>query len=512
MATNNQTLRYILGGGAASYFTSPGSSTDYTNTDFYKNKVAPLVKDFAKYSEYMEYNPDAPKKETGDWLGTWKNKQYADPKFQAGVPQSVKDWMAGKTTNDPFAKLAYQQVQYDRAQAGASNGEGGGITALAARNQSGVDFDQAYLKAFGTTLSPELQKIWNAPVANKDYGKKVGRGDAGALTAELTRLMEAGYSLKTASGSTANQIKRMAPDLARYGINSLNEIAATKVTNPYTGKQSDIFYSTVTGAIIPTSFGSSMKGEGGSDYKLINVNGRGVPMAQWRDTSEAADFAPLVMMAGLAAAPLLAPLSGAIGGALGGGAFGSIAGGAITGGLTQGTLAALSGGDFGKGFLTGAVGGAIGGGISSLSPGTSIANSFAPLGNTAAEATLNAAISSGIDKALAGGLGALVGSAINGGNLGSAGLSGAVAGAVSGLSGAYLGGTVGGALGSVAGSTTSGLLNSGGQGGGRQPVAAAAGTGATGYGSSTGLLASGGYGNPWQLTPKPGVGNAARAA
>ncbi len=513
MAADHQTIAYVLGGLAAQFQggTPQGAAT---KSDWYKNTLSPVTSAFSKY--YGLLNPV-----TADASWIMGNSKFLAQqnakrnKELANAPQVVKDYLAGKNTNDPVVQYAVAAAQAAREN---PNGQEEGVVAQANQMKQATNLQDLYYKAWLSSQPPEMQKILGAPVAHMGYGKSHGM-DPKAYTTnlvnELTALANNGYNIKTKSGSTAKQIQRLAPDLARYGVSSLNEIAAYKVTSPYTGKQTDVFYNTRTGVIIPTTFGSSMKGEGGSTYKLYNYNGRGVPIANWKDTSEAGDFAPLVMMAGLAAPFALGPLATSIGGSISSAlgvstSTGTMLAGAGLSGLTQGTLAAVSGGDFGKGFLTGALGSAIGSGVSSFDPGGAVANAVAPLGNTAAEATLNAAIGSGINKALSGALGAGAGALINGGDAGTGALSGALQGAVSGFAGSYLGDTLGGALGSV----SKGLLAGLGGGGAPQAqaqvednaTAAPSTATATGYGTGASLTPGVGYGIANQLTPRRGVG------
>ena len=373
-------------------------------------------------------------------------------------------------------------------------------------------YDTPY-DAYIGSLSAEQRRISELPVANKG----VGGGNVGALSAEMDQYAKAGINFGTASGNSAKQIARMAPDLARYGVASLNDLEAVQMPSP-TGKGTvDVFHDRRTGRIIPTEFGSSMKGEGGSTYRLRNFNGRVVPVAVWKDTSEAKSFAPLAMAASLGAGLLLGPAAAAIGNSLSSGlglaagstaaSVASAAGSAVASGVVQGGISALSGGDFGKGFLTGAVGSGIGSAVGGINPGS--------------YATSNATLGNAINKALSGGLGGAAGAAISGRDAAGGALQGFIQGGVSALAGPLVGQQAATALGSLASRLGAGLLGSGGSqpasagGGGapQQPTAAVAQPAATGFGTGASLTPGQGhgYGVANQLAPRSGVGMIARA-
>jgi hypothetical protein len=298
---------------------------------------------------------------------------------------------------------------------------------------------QAYL----TGLDPSLRFLADTETANKDYGKKSGSGDAGRLEQELQNIVSHGVSFKNKSGSSEEHVKRMAADLARYGVDSLSELKAYTLPAPKGGGGTkDVFYNTRTGVIIPSTFGSSMKGEGGSYYRLQNVNGRAVAVPSWADTSEAADLAPALAVitlgagAAFAAAGYAAMAGQAIAGATGvSAATGTALANAGFAGTLSGVTSAASGGSFGKGFLTGALGSGIGSAVSAYNPGAMI--------------TSNAAIGNTINKAISGGLSGGLGAAINSGDAGGGALRGFVQGAVSGLAGQYVGNQAAGVIGST---------------------------------------------------------------
>lgn len=350
---------------------------------------------------------------------------------------------------------------------------------------------------------PNLQFLAKAPVATK----KTGGGNVDNLINELTALVPKGYKIDTKSGNTAKQIQRLAPDLARFGVQSLSDLKAYQVPAPNGKGTKSVFYNQRTGTVLPENFGSSMKGKGGSNYSLVAVGDRVLPVASWRDTSEAADLAPALMVltagAGLALAPAAAAIGSSIANATGmSAAAGQALATAGASGLLQGTTSALAGGDFGKGFLTGAVGSGIGSAVGAYNPGGMI--------------TSNAAIGSTINKALASGLSGAAGAAINKGDVAGGAVRGFVQGAVSGLAGSYVGNQVGGAIGNLVAKalgTTSGGGQAPAPAGGTQQATAApapvASTESTGFGTGSSLLSSSnpamGYGTPNQLRAQRGI-------
>ncbi len=486
MSANYSSLGQILGGPAYAFGAGQGPNKKFLQSDFYKNQVTPWSNFFDQNSGYLDYqkqrqdiaaqNPKATQKQLDALFGIGANK-YAN--YQPN--QQMLDYQSGKYANDPI--VAYAKALYDQKKMPQGDE---GIAAVASNMKSGQNINDLMMKAYISSLDPQMQQILNQQVAGKGYGKKLGydnRANTQALINELNALSGQGYNIKNASGNTAKQIQRLAPDLARYGVKSLNDLSSVKMMNPYTGKEESIFYNKATGTLLPTTFGSSMKGEGGSYFNLHDYNGRVIPLSKWKDTSEAADFAPLAMMAGLAAPFALGPLGASLGGSLAGatgmstGLATGIANAGLSG-LTQGALSSAMGGNFGQGFLGGALGSGITSGIGSLGIGNNIANSLAPLGNTAGEASLNAALSGGIDSALAKGLTGGLSAGLFGGDVGKGVLSGALSGALSGGIGGYLqndlGSPVSGVLGSLAGKVGTSLLSNAPQApsGGVTPTAA----------------------------------------
>lgn len=346
--------------------------------------------------------------------------------------------------------------------------EGGGMSQMDyAIASKGYDAALGY-QYFKDTLPEELKFLADAQIAGKKYGSQIKQGNAANLIAEMNSLVPYGYNVGTKAGKNDKMFSLIAPDLARYGVNSLNDLTSYSVTNPYTGKKQDIFYNKATKTILPTEFGSSMKGEGGTWFQLANVGGKIIPITKWSDTSNAADYQGLAMIAGMLAGPALGGLASSLGGSLA--ASTGMSTGLATGltqaglsGLTQGALSAAMGGDFGQGFLGGAIGSGIGSGVSSLGIGNTVANNLAPLGNTASDAAWNTAISKAIDGALAKGLSGAAVAGLSGGDPTKAGLAGLVSGGVSGFTSGLgansLGQGVSGLLGNQAGKYAASLLN-----------------------------------------------------
>ncbi len=467
MAANYTSLGQILGGpsyaiGTGLGIAKGGPNKAFINSDFYKNQVDPWSKLFNQYSGYMDYqkqrqdiatqNPKASPKQLEALYRQTPGLAMGVKKYGTMVvPQQLQDYMGGKYANDPiatYAKALYDQNKVANGLSGGGNEESYFDTLSRQQNAlSGQpNINDLMLKAYTSTLDPTTQKVLSQQVAGKGYGKKLGydnRANTQALINELNTLSGQGYNIKNASGNTAKQIQRLAPDLARYGVKSLNDLSSVKMMNPYTGKEESVFYNKTTGTLLPTEFGSSMKGEGGSYFKLHDYNGRVLPISNWKDTSEAADYAPLAMMASMMLGPALGPLASSLGGSLAGAT--GMSTGLATGltqaglsGLAQGALTSAMGGNFGQGFLGGALGSGISSGINSLGFGNSVANSLAPLGNTAGEAALNSAISGGVDSALAKGLTGGLMARIGGGDIGKGALSGALSGGISGGLGGYL--------------------------------------------------------------------------
>lgn len=366
---------------------------------------------------------------------------------------------------NPYQKLA---MQFGMIPQDPGRDEGGGTSHMDyAMAKSGYDAALGY-QYFKDTLPDDLKFLADATVASKKYGAQNKLGNANNLIAEMNSLVPYGYNVGTKAGQNAKMFSLIAPDLARYGVNSLNDLTSYSVTNPYTGKKQDIFYNKATKTILPNEFGSSMKGEGGTWFQLANVGGKVIPITKWSDTSNAADYEGLAMVAGLIAGPALGGLASSLGGSLA--ATTGMSTGLATGltqaglsGLTQGALSAAMGGDFGQGFLGGAIGSGIGSGIGSLGIGNTVANNLAPLGNTATDAAWNTAISKAVDGALSKGLSGALVAGLNGGDATKAGLAGLINGGVSGFTSGLgansLGQGVSGLLGNQAGKYAASLLN-----------------------------------------------------
>lgn len=494
MAIDNQSLGMQLG--LPVYGLAGGGPLAFdTKSDFWKQQISPWDDYYSKVGA-QSVLPEG-------LAGAVGRKVSANPPVAPG------------DVNSPAAQFAKASFDYNKTlnEEGTLGGSVMGRMGVNGSLGPANALNDQFLKLYANTLSPELQKVFNSPVASMEWGKKSGLsksdliGYTNNLINELSALSNNGYNIKTKSGDTMEQIKRLAPDLARYGVSSLNDLVAYKVKSPYTGKNVDIFYNTKTGTVIPTKFGSSMKGEGGSNYQLYNYNGKAIPLANWKDTSEAADYAPLVMMASVVGGLFLGPVAASIGqGIVGAGAstgataLATGAAHAALSGTLSGTLAAASGGDFGKGFLTGAVGSGIGSAVGYLNPGSYLGGGNVTIGNA-------------INKAISGGLSSAAGAAISGGDAGMGALRGFVSGGVAGLTAPLVGG-LSGSLGSLAG----GLIGTGGAAG--QAAApkttaptqtATAAPDTTGYGSGQIQDNGLGYGAAGQLVPRRGLGFSKRA-
>lgn len=183
------------------------------------------------------------------------------------------------------------------------------------------------------------------------------------------------------AGQTPEQlVHQVAGDLARYGVNSLDQVGVKSV-----GGQ-NVFYNKTTGAIIPTKFGSDMSGEGGKTFSLqVGQNGIVAPVPDWVNTSDKQDIAtavsvlatPFLAGAGqVMTAPVgtTAGVSGFAGMGMSNMAAGAILGGAagaVPGAITDGLQGAIQGG------LKGAAIGGAAGGIADYINGTGM---FAPDG------------------------------------------------------------------------------------------------------------------------------------
>lgn len=258
-----------------------------------------------------------------------------------------------------------------------------------------------------------LEFLRSAGVAQKS----TGGGDVENLTRELTELSNRGVQFGNKAMKNAGQINKMAPDLARWGVKSLNDLQAFDIPGRGT-----IYYNKGNNTVLPADFGSSMHGEGGTYFSLKNINGHVLPTTEWTDTSDRQAIMGGLSVLGAAAG--LGGLGAAIGGATG---LGTAGGNALVGAGMGGLQSAAGGGNFLKGALMGGLGGA----VSALNPAGA-------LGVT------NPTLQAGLNSALSGGLR----SAIGGGDV----LQGAVSGGLSGLGGQMfgpLGGYAGGMLGNM---------------------------------------------------------------
>lgn len=367
-----------------------------------------------------------------------------DPtKYATDIDRQVAEISANYNPNDGWRNGTnpYKQLEGTGVQDGIPANWRDSNPALAlweAQQYRGHDLDPAYqrilknanderLKVWIGQQSPELRAILNAPVANKSYAQKVGvdpNAASQSILNQLGMLQQAGLNYGNKAGSAENQMKYLAGDLARYGVSDLNNLKAYQVQSPTTGKMTDIFYDSKTGAIVPTDFGSDMSGEGGNWYKLKNVNGRAIPVNSWADTSEAGDYiGALSVLAMPVTAGLTSYLAPMVSTATGLGTAGATAlTGAGVSGLTQGALTAAGGGDFGKGFLGGALGSGIGSAVGALNPA----------GMLGVDAATSPTLSSAINKGIAGGLQGATNAAINKQDIGDAFGRGALGGAISG--------------------------------------------------------------------------------
>jgi hypothetical protein len=247
--------------------------------------------------------------------------------------------------------------------------------------------------------------------------KDQGGGDAAALMQEMAKL---GISGNTA-GSAQELINRMAPDLARYGVQSLSDLRPQTITGP-SGKPTQVFINQRTGQLVPVDFGSSMKGEGGSYYNLATgPNGQVTVQPHWENTSDRDAIAGGLSILGFAAG--LSPLGSMLGSATG---LGTTAGNALVSAGSSALQGGVSGGW--KGALTGALASGAGSAIGALNPAQYV--------------TDNATLQSALNKGLSGATGA----SLKGGDPLSGALSGALSGGLGQQYGA-LGGMAGGMLG-----------------------------------------------------------------
>ena len=257
-----------------------------------------------------------------------------------------------------------------------------------------------------------LEFLRNAGVANK----KLGGGDVGNLTRELTEMSNRGMQWGNTAMKNPGQISRMAPDLARWGVKSLADLQAIDIPGKGT-----LYYNKGNNTVLPADFGSSMHGKGGTYFSLKNVNGRALPVTEWTDTSDRQAIMGGLSVLGAAAG--LGGLGAALGGAMGTStALGNAAVGAGMGALQGGVSGGL------EGALKGAIGGGLGGVVSHFNPA-----GMAGVTNPALQAGMNSAISGGLR------------SAIGGGNIMQGVVSGGVGGAMGQMFGP-LGGYAGGAL------------------------------------------------------------------
>lgn len=290
--------------------------------------------------------------------------------------------------------------------------------------------------------TPAQMGIWDAFSGNLAYlrsagvaNKKTGGGDVDNLTRELTTLGNNGMKWGNKAMQNAGQISRMAPDLARYGVRSLNDLVPVSVPGYGT-----LYYNRTNNMVVPVDFGSSMHGEGGTYFTLQNVNGHVIPVTKWTDTSDKKSI-----MGGLSVLGMVAGLGGlgsALGSAMGtsaatGNAIVNAGMGALQGGVTGGLSGALKGG------LMGGLGSVAGSSINSFNPGGML--------------TDNAAMASMINKGITGGLTGGLNAGLKGGDIGQGALSGLTAGGTSGLVSGLMGDSMGG-MGSMLGGKAGSFL------------------------------------------------------
>ena len=268
-----------------------------------------------------------------------------------------------------------------------------------------------------------LEFLRNAGVSNK----KLGGGDEANLIRELTELGNRGIQFGNTAMKNPGQISRMAPDLARWGVKSLNDLQAFDIPGRGT-----LYYNKGNNTVLPSDFGSSMHGEGGTYFNLANINGHVIPKTEWTNTSDKQSIMGALTVLGAAAG--LGGLGGVIGGAIapagttaaGTSAIGNAALGAGMGALKGGVTGGWAGA--GLGALTGGLGGAV-----------SYANPAGYMGinDPTVQAAINSAISGGLK------------SGITGGDISQGALSGGFSGAM-GQQFGTLGSMAGGALANMA--------------------------------------------------------------
>src|SRR5574337_151192 len=218
-----------------------------------------------------------------------------------------------------------------------------------------------------------LEFLRSAGVAQKS----TGGGDVENLTRELTELSNRGVQFGNKAMKNAGQINKMAPDLARWGVKSLNDLQAFDIPGRGT-----IYYNKGNNTVLPADFGSSMHGEGGTYFSLKNINGHVLPTTEWTDTSDRQAIMGGLSVLGAAAG--LGGLGAAIGGATG---LGTAGGNALVGAGMGGLQSAAGGGNFLKGALMGGLGGA----VSALNPAGALG-----VTNPTLQAGLNSALSGGL--------------------------------------------------------------------------------------------------------------------
>ena len=249
------------------------------------------------------------------------------------------------------------------------------------------------------SLPEELRYLADLKIADKSHGG----GDVSALSGQVGDWVNRGLNLGNKAGSTEEQIARLAPDLARYGVNSLDDIQAIQVPSLSGQGNQTVFLNKNTNEIIPTRFGSDMGGKGGSEYYLANVGGHAVPVSKWRDTSDRQEILGALSVLSMAAGPLLAPYAASAATSLSAATgMSQAAANALVQagmqGLKGGVMAGVGGGNILQGLASGALNSGLGSTIGLTNPGSMVSDN----------SVISNAINSGLKGAGSGGLNSLI--------------------------------------------------------------------------------------------------------
>ena len=278
------------------------------------------------------------------------------------------------------------------------------------------------------------------------YAAAVKRRDENELYKQLQEYAGLGVNYANKGLNAEQNMETIADRLYRYGIDSMQDVGVALDEN---GKQ--VVYNRNTGQRLPDRIGYTTYGHGMQDYYIKPTpEGLPVPVAGWRDTSDAGKVAQALSIAALVAAPWAVPYLGAATG------LGAVGAGALYGAGTGAITAGIGGGDPLKAALVGGVTGAIGGSIGSgmkipgtntVLPQTNLGASLLGSGSSQlAQNAVNALIRGGLSGAI--GSAAYGGDALKGGALGAlSSLGGAMGGAAGGTGGGILGGQIGSQLG-----------------------------------------------------------------